>query len=81
MAQQLLRRARDRALAGWMLLLGLLATVRRRSARADAGMTTVEYAIGTLVAAALAAVLYRIVTGESIVTGLTNLVNRAIGII
>lgn len=45
---------------------------------ADAGMSTVEYAIGTVVAAAFAAVLYRIVTGDSIVAGLTNLVQSAL---
>lgn len=45
---------------------------------ADAGMTTVEYAIGTVVAAAFAAVLYRIVTGDSIVSGLTSLVASAL---
>lgn len=50
----------------------------RRGLRDDAGMTTVEYAVGTVVAAALAAVLYKIVTGDSIVTGLTNLVTRAL---
>lgn len=49
--------------------------VRRSS---DAGMTTVEYAIGTVVAAAFAAVLYRIVTGDSIVSGLTNLIQSAL---
>lgn len=48
----------------------------RRSA--DAGMTTVEYAIGTVVAAAFAAVLYKIVTGDSIVAGLTSLVESAL---
>jgi hypothetical protein len=53
--------------------------VARRVRRgADAGMTTVEYAIGTVVAAAFAAVLYKIVTGDSIVTGLTNLVQSAL---
>lgn len=56
--------------------------VRRRVARvrhrADAGMTTVEYAIGTVVAAALAAVLYKIVTGDSVVSGLTSLVTSAL---
>lgn len=51
----------------------------RRGLRDDAGMTTVEYAVGTVVAAALAAVLYKIVTGDSIVTGLTSLVTRALG--
>lgn len=43
----------------------------------DAGMSTVEYAVGTVVAAAFAAVLYRIVTGDSVVDGLTNLINSA----
>lgn len=46
--------------------------------RTDDGMTTVEYAVGTVVAAAFAAVLYRIVTGDSIVAGLTNLVSSAL---
>ena len=45
---------------------------------ADAGMSTVEYAVGTVVAAAFAAVLYKIVTGDSVVAGLTGLVNSAL---
>jgi len=44
----------------------------------DAGMSTVEYAVGTVVAAAFAAVLYKIVTGNSVVSGLTNLINSAL---
>ena len=44
----------------------------------DAGMSTVEYAVGTVVAAAFAAVLYKIVTGDSVVAGLTSLVNSAL---
>lgn len=44
----------------------------------DDGMSTVEYAIGTVVAAAFAAVLYRIVTGDSVVSGLTELINSAL---
>jgi len=44
----------------------------------DAGMSTVEYAVGTVVAAAFAAVLYKIVTGDSVVDGLTNLINTAL---
>lgn len=44
----------------------------------DAGMSTVEYAVGTVVAAAFAAVLYKIVTGDSVVAGLTALVNSAL---
>jgi hypothetical protein len=48
--------------------------------RDDSGMSTVEYAIGTLAAAAFAAVLYAIVTGDSIVNALTGLVQRALSV-
>lgn len=50
----------------------------RAQLRDDSGMSTVEYAIGTLAAAAFAAVLYAVVTGDSIVTALTGLVQRAL---
>ncbi len=42
------------------------------------GMSTVEYAIGTIAAAAFGAILYTVVTGDSIVTALTNIINRAL---
>jgi hypothetical protein len=44
----------------------------------DDGMSTVEYAVGTIAAAAFAAVLYAVVSGDSIVSALTNLVQRAL---
>jgi Flp pilus assembly pilin Flp len=44
----------------------------------ESGMSTVEYAIGTIAAAAFAAVLYAIVTGDSIVSALTNIIARAL---
>jgi hypothetical protein len=47
-------------------------------ASAEAGMSTAEYAVGTVAACAFAAVLYRVVTGGSIVTGLTDLVESAL---
>ena len=47
---------------------------------ADDGMSTVEYAIGTIAAAAFAAVLYSVVTGGSVVSGLTSLVQRALSV-
>ncbi|MGD9987806.1 DUF4244 domain-containing protein [Pseudonocardia sp.] len=50
----------------------------RRFLTDDAGMSTVEYAIGTLAAAAFAAVLYSVVSGDNIVTALTGLVERAL---
>jgi Flp pilus assembly pilin Flp len=49
-----------------------------RLVRDDSGMSTVEYAIGTIAAAAFAAVLYAVVSGDSIVTALTQLVQRAL---
>ena len=57
------------------------ALARRRRALlsgAEAGMSTAEYAVGTVAACAFAAVLYRVVTGDSIVSGLTELVDSAL---
>jgi hypothetical protein len=45
---------------------------------ADDGMSTAEYAIGTIAAAAFAAVLYTVVTGDNVVSGLTTLIQRAL---
>jgi len=44
----------------------------------DDGMSTAEYAIGTIAAAAFGAVLYTVVTGDSIVSALTGIVERAL---
>lgn len=44
----------------------------------DSGMSTVEYAIGTIAAAAFGAILYTVVTGDSIVAALTNIIGRAL---
>jgi hypothetical protein len=44
----------------------------------ESGMSTVEYAIGTIAAAAFGAILYSVVTGDSIVSALTNLIGRAL---
>jgi Protein of unknown function (DUF4244) len=46
----------------------------------EAGMSTAEYAIGTIAAAAFAAVLYKVVTGDMIVGALTDLVQRALSV-
>lgn len=50
----------------------------RLRSTAEAGMSTAEYAVGTVAACAFAAVLYRVVSGDSIVTGLTELVDSAL---
>jgi hypothetical protein len=44
----------------------------------EQGMSTVEYAIGTIAAAAFGAILYTVITGDSIVSALTNIINRAL---
>lgn len=44
----------------------------------ESGMSTVEYAIGTVAAAAFGAILYTVVTGDSIVTALSNIIARAL---
>ena len=45
------------------------------------GMSTVEYAIGTIAAAAFGAILYTVITGDSVVSALTNIINRALNTI
>jgi hypothetical protein len=44
----------------------------------DEGMSTAEYAIGTIAAAAFAAVLYAVVSGDGVVSALTSIVQRAL---
>ncbi|MGW6392364.1 DUF4244 domain-containing protein [Streptomyces sp. NPDC055103] len=58
-------------LRGWWL-------ARRRATRADAGMTTSEYAVGTIAAAAFAAVLYKIVTSGTVSGALESMIGRAL---
>ncbi|WP_327375530.1 DUF4244 domain-containing protein [Streptomyces sp. NBC_01216] len=50
----------------------------RRAAADDAGMTTSEYAMGTIAAAGFAAVLYKIVTSESVSGALESVIGKAL---
>ncbi|MFD7959892.1 DUF4244 domain-containing protein [Streptomyces zaomyceticus] len=52
--------------------------VRREAARRDAGMTTSEYAVGTIAAAGFAAVLYKIVTSEAVSGALESVIGKAL---
>jgi Protein of unknown function (DUF4244) len=47
-------------------------------ASGEAGMSTAEYAVGTVAACAFAAVLYKVVTGGSVVSALGDLVQSAL---
>jgi hypothetical protein len=58
----------------------LMATRLAGAVAGEAGMSTAEYAIGTIAAAAFAAVLYKVVTGDMIVNALTDLVQRALSV-
>jgi Protein of unknown function (DUF4244) len=49
-------------------------------AAGEDGMSTAEYAIGTIAAAAFAAVLYTVVTGDSIVGAITSIIQRALSV-
>ncbi|WP_018023150.1 DUF4244 domain-containing protein [Corynebacterium ulceribovis] len=44
----------------------------------DDGMSTVEYALGTVAAAAFGALLYTVVTGGQISDALTSIIERAL---
>ncbi|MER8186983.1 DUF4244 domain-containing protein [Kitasatospora sp. NPDC094015] len=61
--------------AAW--LLGRVRRLRSPGSR-DAGMTTAEYAIGTVAACAFAAVLYRVVSSGAVADLLTELLGRAL---
>lgn len=45
----------------------------------QAGTTTAEYAIGTLAACGFAALLYKIVTSDSVASLLSGIVHKALG--
>lgn len=62
-------------LAAHLVAAALLAPVRGRR---DAGMTTAEYAVGTIAACGFAAILYQVVTGQSIIAALGSLISRAL---
>lgn len=44
----------------------------------ESGMSTVEYALGTIAAAAFGALLYTVVTGGDITEALTGIIERAL---
>lgn len=60
---------------------GMLGTARLRLMLLmtdESGMSTVEYAIGTIAAAAFGAILYTVVTGDSVVSALSRIIGRAL---
>jgi hypothetical protein len=51
---------------------------RRVRTTIDAGMSTAEYAVGTVAAVAFAVVLYKIVRSPAVSAALTSIVNKAL---
>lgn len=51
---------------------------RREAARRDEGMSTSEYAVGTIAAAAFAAVLYKVVTSGTVSGALESMIGKAL---
>ncbi|ALG83518.1 DUF4244 domain-containing protein [Gordonia phthalatica] len=49
-----------------------------RLAADEEGMSTAEYAIGTIAAAAFGALLYTVVTGDSVMSALTGIIGKAL---
>lgn len=52
----------------------------RRAARAEAGMATAEYAIGTVAAAAFAGLLLVILRGDGVRAALEGLIQQALSV-
>ncbi|MFB7636235.1 DUF4244 domain-containing protein [Streptomyces sp. NPDC056149] len=53
---------------------------RVRAVGVDRGMSTAEYAVGTLAACAFAAVLYKVVTSGPVVAALRSVLQRALDV-
>ncbi|MEV4251862.1 DUF4244 domain-containing protein [Spirillospora sp. NPDC049652] len=54
-------------------------TIRRRwDVAGDAGMSTAEYAVGTIAATAFAGLLYKIVTSSEVQKALLGIIQRAL---
>ena len=55
-----------------------VAMARVRAARPERGMTTAEYAVGTVAACGFGGVLYKVVTSHQILSLLTSVISRAL---
>ena len=58
--------------------VGICSVFRRARGRGDAGMSTAEYAVGTVAAVAFAVVLYKIVRSPAVSSALSSIVKSAL---
>lgn len=56
----------------------LYALSKARKMRSDQGMSTIEYAFGSLAAAALAGVLYLVVNGDAVTNAIEGVITDAL---
>ena len=56
----------------------LYAVSRAQKMRSDQGMSTIEYAFGSLAAAALAGVLYLVVNGDAVINAIESVITDAL---
>ncbi|GAA4977870.1 hypothetical protein GCM10023205_52100 [Yinghuangia aomiensis] len=70
-----LRRRLGVTFVGWRRLRGPGAL---RRLRGDDGMSTAEYAVGTLAAVAFGSVLFKVVTGDSVAAALAAVITKAL---
>jgi len=69
---------RIRARSVITVLLSWFATRLRPALRGEAGVTTAEYAVGTVAACAFGAVLYKVVTSGAVSSALTAMIRKAL---
>jgi Protein of unknown function (DUF4244) len=67
---------------GWLIGMSLFKRISHRVAAvrraADRGMTTAEYAVGTVAAVAFAAVLYKVVRSGAVQSALSSIIQSAL---
>ena len=68
--------------AGWLVGMSLFKRIAQRAKAIrrtiDAGMTTAEYAVGTVAAVAFAAVLYKVVRSSEVQSALSSIIRSAL---
>jgi Protein of unknown function (DUF4244) len=66
----------------WLSGMSLFKRISQRAAEvrraADRGMTTAEYAVGTVAAVAFAAVLYKVVRSSAVQSALSSIIRSAL---
>jgi hypothetical protein len=71
-------RRRAATLAAMNLLASFARRLRALAAAVDRGMSTAEYAVGTVAAVAFAVVLYKIVRSDAVASTLESIVTSAL---